>query len=62
MKKLLIYIAIVGFLISCGGDVNTDNGNKPPAQNNGNGNGEKTPCAQQPTADDGETPPALPDC
>lgn len=61
MKKLFIYIFIMSFVISCGGTVGTDNGNKKPPTSNGN-NDEKNPCTNKPVAEDGETPPAIPDC
>ena len=60
MKKILTYIMIIGFLISCGGDVSTDSGTTNASASNGNYEG--TPCTNKPVAEDGETPPTIPDC
>ena len=65
MKKILVYILIVGFMISCGGEVGSTGGNKGANGNNnasqGNSNNDDDPC-DKPKAEAGETPPALPSC
>ena len=76
MKKLLISMAIVAFLIACGGsDSSGGDGKNPPPKNgtsngtnNGNQNGtnngsnnQSAPC-DKPKADDGSQPQPLPVC
>lgn len=65
MKKILIYILIVGFMISCGGEVGSTGGNKDKSGNNSSSGGstnnnEDNPCRDKPLGDNGETPPSLP--
>ncbi len=63
MKKILAYIFIFIFIVSCGGDVTSDgnknnNGSNNPSQGNDNPD---DPCTK-PVAEDGETPPSIPAC
>lgn len=76
MKKLLIYVVAITFLISCGKSDNTNNkGNNPsvkndtikekePPTNNSNNNEEKItggPC-NKPISDNGSSPEPYPNC
>jgi hypothetical protein len=65
MKKILIYIFILSFMISCGGSASSSSDdNKPKEKDNtskNNTNEDETPCNNL-IVKDGETPPVLPDC
>ncbi len=64
MKKLLISMAVIAFLVACGGSGDSGgNANNPPS-NNGNQNEAKNgkDSCINPVADDGSSPAPLPGC
>lgn len=78
MKKLLIYLAVVAFLISCGGSDDTDNKGKnpsmkndpikekePSSNSNSNSNEEEKLTGgpcNKPVSDNGSSPTPLSNC